>query len=1007
MASAVHGQQPHYTLELSQDRSSRKYLNTIQEESESESSDISPRYVEDRRKNQNGSTLRVDQWLSPMSDHFPTPRGVHFMPAPVLPESPSNKSFDSASTNFLRRSGSDRTSYAETVATEFDDLSDDEHDRQSTMHSSSRRKSGLQTSLTKLVIPTRADSLAAKQTLSATELQSAKSFASPVQIASATHVVLSPAVANFMERHQHLDIPRGSAPPSLDGSMSSEQLAALSAPPTPVVGPDGDDAEPGQWQGVHLDPSALATLRAFSKTYDDEESEAEPEPVIEMQQQQPAAEMFESRRPGLNLFTNLSQDDRRTTFTGLAQLEIPSPSTFFQELPSATRNTWHAPSSTSESASSGRLHDDAPPTSGMAEQFYRAPWKEMPLPPLPSTLTRSDLRNTDANPYRRLLNSSSPVEQVVVIPDNEDDEDNLSTARPILTAVAIPPTSARLDKDSESVNGEVEATEIVRDDGAKHVKHQQELALSNLARMETWLAAQRTYLRGVGDETETFESVKPLPVEEAPPAVPEKDFPVKEPVKVEVKTETEGQTTSVIKKKKSVRFSVPDVVSNHPYRLPCKLIRQESAYYRAFMDYIVRYRPQDVFIHKTARFEFLQAQRACLRGFHRNQLLGKYQLSVVPQSKKKRLSANVARGDDELIDDPVKIRREKELDAMSQMAMAIWQVAAIKLLNGGRLISSPVSKRLARLSRMGTGVDGTVRDRARILDLGGQGACDWAWHCAHQYPNTKVYTVTTKAIRQMSNSNIRGPPNHRQVAVNKLSHLPFQENQFDVVSARELHSILKSVGENGEDEWDACLRECMRILKPGGYLEFSVLDSDMVNAGPNCLAKSVEFGFTLKTLGYDPTPSHTFISRLGRAGFAETRRAWVCMPMGERRPPMTRNIPLRASTVGEEVHTHQLEAMVMGSTENVASVCSIAAGWSWERWLLRCETERLASELRLQDTTTDGEVLQEAGKCLEGLHSVIDEGRECGAAWRMLNGYARKPKVALTREGTIRMMLAE
>ena len=27
-------------------------------------------------------------------------------------------------------------------------------------------------------------------------------------------------------------------------------------------------------------------------------------------------------------------------------------------------------------------------------------------------------------------------------------------------------------------------------------------------------------------------------------------------------------------------------------------------------------------------------------------------------------------------------------------------------------------------------MDGTPRDRARILDLGGQATCDWAWHCA-------------------------------------------------------------------------------------------------------------------------------------------------------------------------------------------------------------------------------------------------------------------------------------
>jgi SAM-dependent methyltransferase len=318
----------------------------------------------------------------------------------------------------------------------------------------------------------------------------------------------------------------------------------------------------------------------------------------------------------------------------------------------------------------------------------------------------------------------------------------------------------------------------------------------------------------------------------------------------------------------------------------------------------------------------------------------------------------------------------------------------MKMLNGGRLISAPVTKRLARLSRMAPGKDGMTRDRARILDLGGQATCDWAWHCALQFPNTKVYTVTTKAIRQLSNSNIRGPPNHRQVAVESLTRLPFSDNQFDLISARELHSILKLFGENGEDEWESCLKECMRVLKPGGFLEFSLLDADIMNAGPVGLAKSVEFGFTLKTLGYDANPSKLFLGRLARAGFQDVRRAWMALPMGAKsdthKPPMP---PPKDTPSGEPVKTCQMDAMVMGSSDNIASACSIVGGWSWERWLLRCEMEKVAGELRLADTVTAGAAIKEAGKCLEGVSAVVEEGRNKKSCFRMLNGYAMKPRL--------------
>lgn len=329
----------------------------------------------------------------------------------------------------------------------------------------------------------------------------------------------------------------------------------------------------------------------------------------------------------------------------------------------------------------------------------------------------------------------------------------------------------------------------------------------------------------------------------------------------------------------------------------------------------------------------------------------------------------MARGDHVLTDDPEKLRMEKESEAASQMAMPTWHVAALKFLNGGRLISAPVTNRLVRLSYLSSAKTGASRERARILDLGGQSTCDWAWHCALQYPNAKIYSVTTKAIRQLSNSNIRGPPNHRQVAVERLTRLPFANGHFDLISARELHSVLKFVGENGQDEWESCLRECMRVLKPGGYLEFSILDSDMMNAGPLGLAKSVEFGFALKTLGYDPSPSKMWLGRLARAGFDDIRRVWMCLPVGAKRRMYMPPIPAIRDANSREIKVHQLDAMVMGSSDNIASVCSIVGGWSWERWLLRCEMEKVAGEMRLADTVTTGAAMMEAGKCLDGVHA--------------------------------------
>ncbi|KAG6002477.1 hypothetical protein E4U43_001110 [Claviceps pusilla] len=972
------------------------------------------------------SLLKIEAWLSPMSDHFPTPRGIHYLSTPVLPSSPSSVSKDGSSPASSSTNMWNRVSIA-TENTEFEDIydvseEDDDDDavsRQfqqiSLAHTSHDQvvNQSLMKQPTRLIIPVHASNRL-EQPRSAVD--DFKKIISPVPITPSAQLPMSPAQLDFMGKQQSLDVLGISAPPSLDGSLSSEQLAAMSAPSTPVIGND-DDKTQEDWTGVHLQPDALATLQALPNGEDDVHER--PSQVIDifMTVPQPSTEM--SQQP-LRVVTSLASQTvqepiyapspTRHSLIDLTGLNIPSPGCFFSELSPRTRTAWHLPTQSPA--------DMPPPTSTTAEQFYRCPWNiHTSIPPVPRRPHSSE------SFYQSSGFSSDPVEQVIEVRDDDDDDltDGMPTARPVVQhqdpndfgdSMKEAPASPGIDEADDVL------TEIIVDYDPDYIRKQQQEALSNLGRTELWLLAQRAYLKGVHGEEN---SAAPGTVEECPDDDDDDDDggggAEHEAAELKPESETKAQIDQSLQvNNKVVRFPIAISTTSQPKRLPPKLFRLESAYYRSFQDYIVRAQLRDVFVQQLTRFEALQAQRTGLREMHRNQLLGKYQLSVVPQSAKKRLSANVVRSDLILIDDPEKLRKEKEFEAKNQMTIPAWHVAALKFLNGGRLISAPVTKRLSRLSHVVPGgVDGVAsRDRARILDLGGQSTGDWAWHCALQYPNTKIYTVTTKAIRQMSNSNIRGPPNHRQVAVERLTKLPFADDQFDLVSARELHGILKFIGENGEDEWDGCLRECMRVLKPGGYLEFSIMDSDIINAGPLGLAKSVEFGFTLKTLGYDPNPSRLWLGRLSRAGFDQVRRAWICLPLGARRktsmpptPPIKDNVPSHAvekNGGNKSSSSHPVDALDMGSSDNIANVCNVVGGWSWERWLLRCEMEKVAGEMRLIDTVTTGAAMEEAGKCLDGVHAVMEEGRDCKAGFRMLNGYARKPG----REGhVIRTALAD
>ncbi|KAI1336449.1 hypothetical protein F5Y15DRAFT_207506 [Xylariaceae sp. FL0016] len=940
---------------------------------------------------------KIVQWLSPRSDRFPTPRGVNYMSAPFLPDSPSTASFDESNSAITTSSNAWNRISVSTDVTEFDDIydvSDDEEDirRKSTRTSSLKRQNSSRNTMNRrplespttpralppLVIPTQRDD----SNESWSGRPAFKRLLSPVPPTPTATVEMSPAVMSFMQSQHAFEVPTISAPPSLDGSLTSDQMAAMSAPPTPVIGAQEESVSTTQWSGVQLQPAALATLHALSRG-EDTDDEYQPEPVIEVQERVPEMSQQIPRRfnaiprPALRLATEQPQ-----SLNGLTRLDIPSPSGFFSGLSPRSRRTWHMTTMSPV--------DLAPPTSTTAEQFYRLPWADSApaVPPVPTLPPPPPRAVSDPIPP-----PPAPVERIVEI--NGTLSDGIPTARGISEQIIEarqalsddPPTARRISPANPlksptipmeplSPREEVDATEIVVDYDPEYAKKQQQSALSNLDRTEMWLQAQKVYLGGmdVGEDNKSESEDEPETVEI------HVDLEASAPSPKVKESEPETSESSPPQRKKTVRFSEAVIKADIPRSLPSKLIRQESAYYRAFQDSVIRSRSQDAFVHRQTRFEALQAQRVSLREAHRNQLLGKYQLSVVPQSARKRMSANVVRGDDVLIDDPEKLKREKEHEALCQMNMANWHVGATKALNGGRIFSEPIAKNLARMSRIGG-----AQSRARILDLGGQATCDWAWHCSVSYPNCKVYTVTTKAIRQLSNSNVRGPPNHRQVAIERLPRLPFPDKHFDLVSARELHTILKFIGENGEDEWESCLAECMRVLKPGGYLEFSVMDSDVMNAGPLGLAKSVEFGFALKTLGYDPNPTRMFLGRLNRAGFEGTRRAWTCLPMGAKCGPK-RNVVRDSDGMERSL---ELEAIVSGSTEGAACVAGLAGGWGWERWLLRCEMEKVAGEGRLVADASD---VRAAGKCLEGVHDVVEEGRRCGAGWRVLSGFARKPK---------------
>lgn len=664
--------------------------------------------------------------------------------------------------------------------------------------------------------------------------------------------------------------------------------------------------------GVQLPPEALDTLRHLSLDIPSQPDFASPTDSEDEMVEVEWGSLTPPRRPSSADVTPMSQHSEYS----ISRISIPSPGGFFSSLGSNARHTWclNGPAPMSE----------VPPSSTTAEQFYNCPWNR---------------------------NATATVERIVEVDDNSTE--GPPTARQIPHGPvehALPRASA--DDELQPVEDHDEGYEVAI----------QEIAEERLDQTTRWLATQTSYMAALRD---------PCPAN-----------------KVGLVTDQQLQRSSSHVRqdsfgspmKKAVRFLETEV-ARRQHKEPQRIGEGESIYYHAFQHMQSEENPFDAFRHRHTRSDSIQSSRISLPHEHVAHLRGQFEITLVdrpnPQRPISMMPGNDSDKPEETAEQKVIARVEKERQALDQLQTGMWVIEAAKYLSGGRLLNSPAAtKSLRRAPLLSDIENGKVKNPARVLDLGGQPSGDWAWHCSKEYQYARVYTASIE--RQRVESNIRGPRNHRPTAVPALWQLPYPDEHFNVISARALFAFLKTEKPPGkaQDEYDLCLQECMRCLKPGGYLEFFVMDAEIVNAGPRGSAVSVEFGFNLKTRGYDPSPTKAWLGRVRRAGFDDIKRAWTFLPMGtptKELPALPETPPPDVSTF--ETHNVKVEAVQgpVGSTADAANMSGLVGSWAWEQWMLRLQLEMGKEQL------------------LEGVGAVLEEGKWTGAGWRCLSGWARKP----------------
>ncbi|KAI4148341.1 MAG: hypothetical protein LQ340_005125, partial [Diploschistes diacapsis] len=590
-------------------------------------------------------------------------------------------------------------------------------------------------------------------------------------------IPISPEVLSKLNTNASLS----SAPPSLDGSLTSDQVACVSAPPTPsefnqpenvknwnqlhVVRSMSDlaledteaiieisEAVLQRDSGIRLPADALDILQHLSLDTSFEPPSAVPSDAQEEMQEVP----FKLQRSPSTEFEPKSAASEYS----IAQLSIPSPGGFFSSLDDDAQQAWFSLNVTPPS------NGDIPPSSTTAEHFYNAPWNN---------------------------SQSAIIEQVVSICESNTEGPQTAVFFPF-----SPSATAQAERDRAiSARGISSNTEFRSVEVLEILEKELNFSTANIFdRTTNWLAAQNSYMSALRETNPANNSAESETADKL----------------------TYGSDSYESGLKRAAKFLESDVAKAAELSDKSSPTKSDPLFYHAFQHMSNASSPTDSFIHRHSRFDAIQAKRTSFQISHVETLLGRYETSAAYRPNPQRpISLMPGKGkeeeDEETLEQRLIARVERERQALEQVAPAMWVVEALRFLSGGRLFNSPVASVLSHASPLETA---TLPDHVRVLDLGGQPQCDWAWHCARDFPNVKTYSATCLPI----NDTIRGPSNHRLCTVDNLWTLPFPANHFDAVSARSLPTFLRTSKPLGTDadEYDLCLRECMRVLKPGGYL---------------------------------------------------------------------------------------------------------------------------------------------------------------------------------------------
>lgn len=292
----------------------------------------------------------------------------------------------------------------------------------------------------------------------------------------------------------------------------------------------------------------------------------------------------------------------------------------------------------------------------------------------------------------------------------------------------------------------------------------------------------------------------------------------------------------------------------------------------------------------------------------------------------------------------------------SQSNLRFSALMTSRWLSFGRVLFSPAHD----------GIQATKQDRVLVLD--GLGNDDWSFYCALTYPDATVYNLSsfkrmgTASARRRELGTVQAPSNHRQIFHAGMSApFPFPKGYFSA-------AVFRFPTATTEAAYYNAVSECKRVLRPGGYLEISILDLDMVNMGNRARravrALKVKMQVAQPNVSLKPL-SDDIQKMLGRRGFENLSRCMVTVPVaGLISDSRAGSLDEQDLSFGE-----MLKDPSPQGDESITKMVSRVGRW----WYTRCYESHILPETEDSDQSiwADKTLLKECEKRDTGLKLLI------------------------------------